>query len=64
MQSKLAARAAFVGPSDYIVEQLNAIREAVDVEIGFMARSFLHTLSFDRQIELMEQLASEVAPHV
>jgi probable F420-dependent oxidoreductase len=64
MQSKLAERAAFVGPSDYIVEQLNTIRDAVGVNIDFMARSFLHTLSFEAQVELMEQLATEVAPHV
>ncbi|MDJ0959451.1 MAG: LLM class flavin-dependent oxidoreductase [Acidimicrobiia bacterium] len=64
MQSKLAERAAFVGPSDYIVAQLHAIRAAVDVKVEFMARSFLHTLSFNRQLELMEQLSTEVAPHV
>jgi len=64
MQSKLAERAAFVGPTDYIVEQLHALRDAAGVDIDFMARSYLHTLSFERQLELMEQLATEVAPHV
>ena len=62
MQAKLAERAAFVGPSDYIVEQLHAIRDAAGVEVDFMARSYLHTLAFERQVELMEQLATEVAP--
>ena len=64
LRSKLAERAAFVGPSEYIVEQLHAIRDAVGVEVDFMARSYLHTLDFERQVELMEQLADEVAPHV
>jgi probable F420-dependent oxidoreductase len=64
MRGRLAERTAFVGPSDYIVEQLHAVRDAAGVEVDFMARSYLHTLGFDRQVEVMEQLTTEVAPHL
>lgn len=64
MRDRLAERTAFVGPSDYLVEQLHAIREAAGVEIEFMARSYFHTLGFEQQVEVMERLATEVAPHV
>jgi hypothetical protein len=60
----LRERAAFVGPPDFLVEQLQAIRDAVDVRVELIARSFLHTLPLAAQDELMERLAAEVAPHV
>jgi hypothetical protein len=60
----LRERAAYVGPPEYLVEQLHAIRDTVDVPVEFIARSFLHTLSFGEQVDVMERLAAEVAPHV
>ena len=60
----LRERAAVVGPPETIVEELHRIRDSVPVPVEFVARSFLHTLPTARQRELMEQLATEVAPHV
>jgi probable F420-dependent oxidoreductase len=61
---KLRERSAYVGPPDYLVEELHAIGNAVDVPVEYIARSYLHTLSFGQQVEVMERLAAEVAPHV
>ena len=61
---ELKQRATFVGPSDWIVEQLHAIRDATGVDVEFVARSYFPTLPFDRQIELMDRLATEVMPHL
>jgi len=32
--------------------------------VEFAARSYFHTLDYDSQVELMQQLAEEVSPHV
>lgn len=61
---ELKQRATFVGPSDWIVERLHAIRDAAGVDVEFVARSYFPTLPFDSQIELMDQLATEVMPHL
>lgn len=60
----LRQRDAFVGPSEQIVEQLHDIRDRAGVEVEFVARSFFHTLGHQRQVELMERLATEVGPHL
>ena len=60
----MKSRTVFVGPSDWIVEQLNDIREQAGVPIEFVARSYLHTLHFGAQTQLMDKIATEVMPHV
>jgi len=63
-RDELRERTVFVGPSDWIVEQLHDLREATGVPIEFVARSYLHTLTYNAQTELMDRLAKEVMPHV
>jgi probable F420-dependent oxidoreductase len=60
----LRQRAAYAGPSDHLVEQLTVLRDSVDVPVDLVARSFFATMENSRQSELMEQLATEVAPHL
>lgn len=63
-RDRLSGRATLAGPSEEIVESLLDIREQAGFEVEFVARSYFHTLSFDEQAELMQQLAEEVSPHV
>ncbi|MCP3975505.1 MAG: LLM class flavin-dependent oxidoreductase [bacterium] len=60
----LKQRTVYVGPSEWIVEQLLDLRERAGVPIDFIARSYLHTLHYGAQTELMDRLAAEVSPHV
>lgn len=60
----LAGRATFAGSAEYIVDQLSQVQESVDVEVEFVARSYFPTMSYEQQLELMERLATDVAPHV
>ena len=57
-------RAAYAGTTDEIVERLLEIRERAGVPVEFVARSHLPMLPFDAQVELMQELAEGVAPHV
>ncbi len=57
-------RATVAGNSEQIVASLHEIREACPLPVEFVARSYFHTLEYTVQIELMEQLIEEVAPHV
>ncbi len=57
-------RSTLVGPADHIVEELNQLRDSAGIPVDFVARSFLATMSDSRQKELMERLATEVAPYV
>jgi hypothetical protein len=52
------------GSSEQIVAELLALREEAGLPVQFVARSYFPTLSFQAQVELMEQLAAEVMPHV
>lgn len=61
---RLLARATVVGPSSRIVSYLGEIREAAGIDVEFVARSYFPTLEYDAQVELMQQLAEEVSPHV
>ena len=63
-QAAMRGRAAFVGPSERIVEALHSVRERAGVPIEFVARSFFPTLEYHRQVELMERLAQEVGQHL
>ena len=60
----LARRTAHAGTPDELVETLLNVRSQVPVAVEFVARSHLPYLEFDAQVELMQQLAEGVAPHV
>ncbi len=57
-------RATYAGTADELVEVLLGIREQAGVPIEFVARSHVPLLEHDAQLELMQQLAEGVAPHV
>lgn len=63
-RARLFGRATVAGTGEQIVESLLALRERVGVPVEFAARSAFSTLGFDDQVELMQHLAEEVAPHV
>jgi alkanesulfonate monooxygenase SsuD/methylene tetrahydromethanopterin reductase-like flavin-dependent oxidoreductase (luciferase family) len=60
----LARRTAHAGTTDELVEALLDVRRQVPVPVEFVARSHLPMLEYDAQVEVMEQLAEGVAPHV
>jgi alkanesulfonate monooxygenase SsuD/methylene tetrahydromethanopterin reductase-like flavin-dependent oxidoreductase (luciferase family) len=63
-RSWLRQRSTLAGPSDQIVENLHDVRNRSGLNVDFVARSFFHTLAYEDQVELMERLATEVAPHL
>jgi alkanesulfonate monooxygenase SsuD/methylene tetrahydromethanopterin reductase-like flavin-dependent oxidoreductase (luciferase family) len=63
-RDRLYGRATIAGSTERIVEELGSIREAAGIPVEFAARSYFPTLEYDAQVELMQQLAEEVAPHV
>ena len=63
-ESLLTRRTAHAGTPDELVEALLAIRNAVPVPVEFVARSHLPMLDYGAQVEVMQQLAEGVAPHV
>ena len=63
-RSRLFGRATVAGTSDQIVESLLELRAQAGVPVDFVARSFFSTLDYEAQVELMQQLAEEVAPHI
>jgi probable F420-dependent oxidoreductase len=60
----LKRRTAYAGTTDELVETLLEIRREAAVPVEFVARSHLPMLELDDQLELMQQLAEGVAPHV
>jgi len=60
----LKRRTAYAGTTDELVETLQDIRAHVPVAVEFVARSHLPMLAYDAQLELMQQLAEDVAPHL
>jgi probable F420-dependent oxidoreductase len=62
--SLLKRRTTHAGTPAELVEALIAIRDQAGVPVEFVARSHLPLLGYDAQVELMEQLAEDVAPHV
>lgn len=64
MRDRLYGRSTIAGSGDEMVEALNQVKEAVDLPVEFVARSYFHTLAYDDQVELMQYLAEEVAPHI
>jgi probable F420-dependent oxidoreductase len=57
-------RSTLAGPPERIVEALLDLRRRAGVPVEFVARSYFPTLSYERQVELMAELAEGVAPHV
>lgn len=63
-QASLRRRSTVVGTGEEIVAQLLDIRQRARVPVEFVARSYFPTLEYSDQVELMEELAVEVAPHL
>ncbi len=57
-------RATYAGTPDELVEALLDIRKQAGVPVEFVARSHFPLLEYDAQVDLMQQLAEGVAPHV
>jgi len=57
-------RATFAGTPDELVEALLDIRKQARVPLELVARSHFPLLEHDAQVDLMQQLAEGVAPHV
>ncbi|MFP3881839.1 MAG: LLM class flavin-dependent oxidoreductase [Actinomycetota bacterium] len=63
-RESLYGRSTVAGTSEQIVDYLNGIREAAGRPVEFAARSYFHTLDYGEQVDLMQQLAEEVAPKI
>lgn len=63
-RERLYSRATVAGTGEQIVEYLLEIRESAGMPVEFVARSYFPTLEHADQVELMEYLAAEVAPHI
>ncbi len=57
-------RATYAGTADELVEALLDIRQQAGVPVEFVARSHVPLLGYGAQLDLMQQLAEGVAPHV
>jgi probable F420-dependent oxidoreductase len=60
----LKGRATFAGPPAQLVEGMLDIRRQAGVPVEFVTRSFLSLLDHSAQVDLMQQLAEGVAPHI
>jgi alkanesulfonate monooxygenase SsuD/methylene tetrahydromethanopterin reductase-like flavin-dependent oxidoreductase (luciferase family) len=63
-RSRLFGRATIAGSGEQIVEHLLDLRAQARMPVEFVARSFFPTLDYIAQVELMQRLAEEVAPHI
>ncbi len=63
-RNRLLGRSTIVGSGDEILSQLLEIRDRAGLPVEFVARSYFPTLEYDQQLELMQRLAEEVAPHL
>lgn len=64
LDTLVKGRATYAGRPEAIVEALLDIRQRAGVPVDFVARSHFPLLEFDAQVDLMQQLAEGVAPHV
>ncbi len=64
MRGKLTGRFTLAGPTEGMVSTLLDLREKAGLPIEFAARSHFAMLEYQDQVELMQQLAEEVAPHL
>ncbi len=60
----LSRRTAHAGTPDELVEVLLEVRKGVPVPVEFVARSHLPLLGYEAQLDVMQQLAEGVAPHI
>jgi probable F420-dependent oxidoreductase len=63
-RASLFGRATIAGTGEQILDYLGQIRDQAPFPVEFAARSYFPTLPYEAQVELMAQLAEEVAPHV
>jgi probable F420-dependent oxidoreductase len=63
-EALVRGRATFAGPPDQLVEALLHLQREAGVPVEFVARGHLPLLEYDAQLDLMQQLAEGVAPHV
>jgi probable F420-dependent oxidoreductase len=63
-RDRIYGRSTIAGSGEQILETLGQIRETAGLPVEFASRSYFHTLDYDDQVELMQQLAEEVAPYV
>jgi probable F420-dependent oxidoreductase len=63
-RGRLQSRFTVAGSSDQIVSTLLEVRQQASMPVEFVARSYFATLAYQDQVELMQQLAEEVAPHL
>lgn len=63
-RDSLRSRSTIAGTGEQIVETLLDIRERAGMDVRFAARSYFPTMGYDQQFELMERLATAVAPHL
>ena len=64
VESLLTRGTTHAGTPDELVETLLEIRKQVPVPVEFVARSHLPLIETAAQLEIMEQLAEGVAPHI
>ncbi len=60
----LSRRTTYAGTTDELVDVLLEVRRQVPVPVEFVARGHLPLLEYADQLEVMQQLAEGVAPHV
>lgn len=60
----LRRRSTIAGTTEQIVDALLDIRERAPMKVEFAARSYFPTMDYAQQLELMERLAKDVAPHL
>jgi probable F420-dependent oxidoreductase len=63
-ETLIRGRATIAGTTDEIVEALLTLRERAGVPVEFAGRSYFPMLELDEQLDLMQQLAEGIAPHV
>jgi alkanesulfonate monooxygenase SsuD/methylene tetrahydromethanopterin reductase-like flavin-dependent oxidoreductase (luciferase family) len=63
-ENLLKRRTAYAGSTDELVETLLEVRRQAGVPVDFVARSHLPMLAHDVQLEIMQELAEGVAPHL
>ncbi len=63
-EALLASETTHAGTPAELVEALLEVRSQVPVPVEFVARSHLPFLEYAAQLEVMQQLAEGVAPHV
>jgi probable F420-dependent oxidoreductase len=63
-ETLMRSRTAYAGSGEELVETLLHIREQAGVAVEFVARSHLPMLESAAQLDLMRQLAEDVAPHL